>query len=289
MSRPVVHQRFADQPQTPATSASNVVVLAGGKGGVGTSSLTALMGLGLARAGRRVLLVDCGKGSLPLLLGLNPDGGAHTTPTKTSQLPLEWIDSGLAVLLGSRAGSGRDNRVAAKRNSVLSQAMALQADFDWVLLDAGTGLESVLSACSIGPDRLVAVTDAGRIALSETFGLLRGVSARLPQLPMQLVVNRERPESLRRVDGSIRAALQNFHKGPVETAGLVPFDPRLEGFTRGAGLIQDLEATSPAARASLRLGLTIALGPISTAPASTATTPITIAAPHTPALAPTGS
>ena len=52
----------------------SVVVLAGGKGGVGASTLTVLAGAALARSGRRVLLVDGAQnqGALHLLLGVAP-------------------------------------------------------------------------------------------------------------------------------------------------------------------------------------------------------------------------
>lgn len=271
-------RRFVGIPAQPGRTFSNVVVTAGGKGGLGTSSVTALIGLGLARAGRRVLVVDASEGSLHLFLGLSAEAGLNSEDVLGHSTPVEWVHPSLAVLTSGIHQTGFIASLSAmQRKAALARVALMQSEFDLVLIDSGSRLESVIQACSVGVGRLLTLTDAGRISLGGTFALLRGVSARFPHLPLQLVVNRERPESLKRVDRGIRTALQHFHGGPVETAGLIPFDAQLERSARGDGLLQDLATSSPAARAALRLGFTIALGP--------SMTPHTL----TPALAATGS
>ncbi len=255
-------RRFVGRPAERDRTFTNVVVTAGGKGGVGTSSVTALIGLGLARAGRRVLIVDGSDGSLHLLLGLDAGAGLvdfGRRPADEGQL--EWVDSGLAVLTsGPNVSTSLSAVRTMERRSALARIASLHTTFDLVMIDGGSSVDSVVQACSLGVDRLLTVTDAGRLAMAGTFGLLRAVSARFQGLPLQLVVNRERPDALTRVDSRVRSALQHFHSGPVNTAGLIPFDPDLEEANRQDGLLQELPTSSLAARAALRLGLTMTLG-----------------------------
>jgi len=255
-------RRFVGTPPERERTFTNVVVTAGGKGGVGTSTVTALMGLGLARAGRRVLVVDGSDGSLHLLLGLDAGAGlldwGRGSPATHA---LEWVDSGLAVLAsGPDVSSSLSTPGPIERRSALARVASVHTTFDLVLIDGGSNVDSVVQACSMGVDRLLTVTNAGRLSMAGTFGLLRAVSARFPNLPLQLVVNREPSQSLSLVNGRLRDALQHFHRGPVATAGLIPFDPDLEEATRRDGLLQDLSPSSLATRAALRLGLTMTLG-----------------------------
>ena len=68
-------RRFLAQQRSPGPRPEEgVAIVAGsGKGGTGTSSIVALLGLAAADAGREVLLVDANEnvGTLHLLLGVN--------------------------------------------------------------------------------------------------------------------------------------------------------------------------------------------------------------------------
>lgn len=48
---------------------AELIIITGGKGGVGKSTVCALLGMALARAGKRVLLLETGQRSLDVLLG----------------------------------------------------------------------------------------------------------------------------------------------------------------------------------------------------------------------------
>lgn len=261
-------RRFVGAPAEPQRTFTNVIVTAGGKGGVGTSSVTMLVGLGLARAGRRVLVIDGGEGSLHLMLGLDAGGGlVDSARNVDGHEAFRWIDSGLAVLAaGPTVEPSVSTMRPMERRQALARTLSLHTTFDLVLIDAGSSVDAAVQACGFGVDRLIAVTDASRLATSGAFALLRAASARYSKLPLQVVVNREAAESVARVESTICDALQPFHNGPVGVLGVVPFDAELETNSRQDGLIQHLAPSSPAARAALRLGLMLTLGSRHSAP-----------------------
>ena len=117
--------------------------LAGGKGGVGRSLLAANLGIQLARAGRRVVLIDLDlQGSaLQTYLGYQrlPRSLADLASGKVavlSELACETPTAHLRVIGGLQRGELRDDPVAFVRQ-VAEQFSTLSADH--VIVDCGSG------------------------------------------------------------------------------------------------------------------------------------------------------
>ena len=60
--------------QQPAVSGARVIAVTSGKGGVGKTNIVANLGFAIARAGKRVLILDAdlGLGNLDVMLGIAP-------------------------------------------------------------------------------------------------------------------------------------------------------------------------------------------------------------------------
>jgi MinD-like ATPase involved in chromosome partitioning or flagellar assembly len=226
-------------PHTPNPSQSTVLVVAGGKGGTGTSLVAALLALAVAGEGRRVLLVDAVAGvpALARLVGAVP--GAEPVP----------VGDTLALLAPAAAAD------ADARANLLARAAAGRDGHDLVVVDAGARLEAVLAACDTGVSRLALVTTEDRVALAATHALLKAVDARLPALPADVVVNRAGEREALAVHDHLATAAERFLGRPLGLAGAVPDDPCLPGGL-GAGMtVQDAAAGSPAALAARAAGL----------------------------------
>ncbi len=236
-----------------------VVVFGAGKGGVGTSALSGMVGLHLARHGASVLLVDADEtaGSLHLMFGLpaNVPGLGHLRggDAQAEDL-LVSAERGLHLLPGG--GGGLDTTLAvaaAERRILLRRVAALYERFDVVLVDGGSRLDSVMAACAVGSGRLVAVTTPNRIAEAASFALIKVARGRFPELPMEVAVNRATDAEGREAYQMVDAATSTFLGEGIRFTGVVPADPELERHVAHGGSLCELSRSTPAVSAAARI------------------------------------
>lgn len=228
------------------------VVFASGKGGSGTSTLAALLAVGAAAHGQRVLLVDgtAGIGSLHLYLGT--EAGRGWSALKAGASPEE-----LVVTVGERLSLLPSGEVAeatsisvAERQALFRRLVTLFSSYDLVVVDGGSRVESVMAACSAGAYRLVAVTTPDRVSLAATYALVKVALARMPELSVAVLANRGDEAA----GESIRAAAASFLDRTVDAVGAIPDDECLRAGINAGMNLQDAAAGSPAAAAIIEAG-----------------------------------
>ena len=181
-----------DGPAGPRTT--EAVVLGSGKGGVGKSVLSVLLAAALARAGRRVLLLDGSQnqGNLHVLLGVHP------ARRLSALLAGEAGPRDLLLPLAERlwllpADSGAETvhaLTAVDRARLHHRLTGLYGDFDSVVVDSGPGIESVVRVAGLRAARLVVVAVPEPASLSDAYALIKIVHGQLPGLPVDVLVNR---------------------------------------------------------------------------------------------------
>ena len=242
---------------TPAP-ARHIVAVTSGKGGVGKTFVSANLAAALARAGRRVLVLDAdlGLANLDVVLNLYPKITLHDVFTGKSTLAEAVLPApgGFHVLL---AGSGmvEYSRMTPEVREQLQKVIADVAPrFDHVLLDTGAGISDVvLYTVSLAGDVLVVVTPEPT-SLTDAYATIKVLATTQGRRHVHLLVNQTRKLGEGR---AVRQQLQqvvdryvNPHiDGTVhlELLGEVPSDPAVrEAVQRRQLLLETFPGTAAA-------------------------------------------
>lgn len=182
---------------------SEVIVITSGKGGVGKTTTTANIGIGLAKLGKKVLVIDTDLGlrNLDVVLGLENRIVYNLVDVIEGKCrPKQAIikDKRFQDLYLLPSAQTKDkSSVSPEQMKKLTED--LREDYDFVLLDCPAGIEQGFQNAIAGADKAIVVTtpevssirDADRI-----IGLLEASGIRYNQL----VINRLRVDMVKKGD-----------------------------------------------------------------------------------------
>lgn len=210
-----------------------VVVVGSGKGGSGTSTVAALLGIACAAEGHRTLLVDGDElvGTQHRLLGLDAPHGLGDLHNGTLA-PADCVHDlgdGLSLLPGGPGTNARGTRhmhvlSAGERRALFRRVSQLHGDYDVVIVDAGSRLDNVLTAGAAGARRFITVGGDGTIAIAASYALVKAIHQKWPGTPVDVVVNREDDQHGRHVFDQLQDASSRFLDHRLEYAGTIPED-----------------------------------------------------------------
>ncbi len=177
-----------------------VIVITSGKGGVGKTTSTANIGMGLARLDKRVARVDTDIGlrNLDVILGLENRIIYNLVDVieGTCRLKQALIrDKRYANLFLLPSAQTRD-KTSVSPEQMKKLVDQMREDFDYVLLDCPAGIEQGFKNAIAGADRALIVTTPEVSAIRDAdriIGLLQASHIR----KMELIVNRIRFDMIR--------------------------------------------------------------------------------------------
>jgi septum site-determining protein MinD len=230
---------------------TRIIVITSGKGGVGKTTVTANLGMTLAKMGHRVALVDgdFGLRNLDLLLGLENRVVYTAVEVLAGECRLDQAlvrdkrQPGLVLLPATQ------NRKAEMitPNHMKWMVGELAPQFDFVLIDSPAGIEmgfknaiaAAQEALIVTTPEISAVRDADRV-----IGLLEASNIS----PVRLIVNRLRPAM---VEASEMMSVEDVSEIlAIQLIGVVPEDERVITSTnRGEPLVLENNPNSRAAQA----------------------------------------
>lgn len=229
------------------------LLVASGKGGVGTSVIASLAALSAAERGDRVLLVDATEagGTLHHLFGVRPThslwmlSDPHADPSQT----LLTIDDKLTLVAGGTSGTAIAPITDNERRSSLARLAHIYQNYDTIVFDGGSRLDTISAVSELADPTLLLVTSADRLALAANYALVKSVSARKDNAPISVVANRHGESLAEEACDFLVGACSHFLGRTIDVAGAVPDDPCLQAAV-GAGMtVRDALDGSPAAEA----------------------------------------
>ena len=182
---------------------SEVIVITSGKGGVGKTTTTANIGTGLAKLGKKVVMIDTDIGlrNLDVVMGLENRIVYNLVDVVEGNCRLKQAlikDKRYSNLFLLPSAQTRD-KSAVSPEQMRKLVDELRKDFDYILLDCPAVIEQGFKNAIAGADRAIIVTTPEVSAIRDAdriIGLLEAEELK----KIELVINRIRMDMVKRGD-----------------------------------------------------------------------------------------
>jgi len=243
-------------------SQCRAIAVAGGKGGVGKSTVAVNLGMALSMAGNDVLLLDADMGlaNVDVLLGLSPTrhiGHLLDGTCTLEELVLE-APHGLRVI---PAGSGA-RRLAQLPNS--EHAAIIRAFDDlvrppqYLIVDTAAGLSDTVSMFAAASDDVVLVVCDEPASLTDAYAVIKVLSREFGVRRFRMVANMMQNEGgARQLHHKLSRVCDRFLEVVIDFSGWIPYDERLRQAIRRQSAVVDLWPSSRSALAFKQLAVAV--------------------------------
>ena len=207
---------------------SEVIVITSGKGGVGKTTTTANIGIGLAKLGKKVLVIDTDLGlrNLDVVLGLENRIVYNLVDVINGSCRLRQAlikDKRHPELCLLPSAQTKD-KSAVSPEQMIKLTDDLREQFDYILLDCPAGIEQGFKNAVAGADRALVVTTPEVSAIRDAdriIGLLEANDIH----KIDLVINRIRMDMVERGDMLSKDDVLDILA--VDLIGIVPDDENI--------------------------------------------------------------
>jgi flagellar biosynthesis protein FlhG len=211
----------------PAGPNVPLVVVSGGKGGVGTTTTAANLAVALARQGRRAVFVDADLdhgGNAHL--GAHPERGSVVdvlTERRTVHEVLERGPSGIQVLSGAWASGELADCSATAQQRFVADLKSLSPHADVVVVDAGSGRNHFVRRFWHAADLVLVVTTTDKVSIMDCYAAIKVLVAGDASVPIHTLVNlAAEPAMAADIQSRVSAACRRFLGLRAAAAGHVP-------------------------------------------------------------------
>ena len=226
-----------------------VLTITSGKGGVGKSTTTANLALGLALAGKKVVAVDLDIGlrNLDMILGLENRivYDVVNVVEKVCRIKQALIKDKRTDNLFLIAAAQTRDKSAVKPEQVIELTNELRKDFDFIILDSPAGIEGGFRNAMLPADEVIIVTTPEISSVRDADRVI-GILEANGKKEMSLIINRVNPVLVRKGDMMSKDDVLQVLSIPL--IGFVPEDENIVSYTN-IGEPSILHPESPSGKA----------------------------------------
>ncbi len=226
-----------------------VLTITSGKGGVGKSTSSANLALGLALSGKKVVTIDLDIGlrNLDMILGLENRivYDVVNVVEKACKLNQALIKDKRSENLFLIAAAQTRDKSAVTSKQITDLTNKLKEEFDYIILDSPAGIESGFRNAMLPADEIIIVTTPEISAVRDADRVI-GILESNDKTQVSLVINRINPTLVKKGDMMSKDDVLQVLSIPL--IGVVPEDSNIVSYTNiGEPSILHKESQSGAA------------------------------------------
>ncbi|HMV41670.1 MAG TPA: MinD/ParA family protein [Leptospiraceae bacterium] len=177
---------------------SKIIAISSGKGGVGKTVFTVNLAVSLAKAGKKVLVIDgdLGLGNVNVLFGFIPKFNLyHVMKGHRSIRDIVFhTPEGVDVIPGSNGYPQFANLDDKSRDQLIQSFSQLDA-YDYVLVDTGAGIGPNVIGFTLYADEVILVVAPDPSSVTDAYGLIKSLISLDKKKKISFIVNKIRSEA----------------------------------------------------------------------------------------------
>lgn len=205
------------------------IVVSAGKGGVGTTTVAVNLAVALGRLGCRTILVDadlsgadatwlCGVESKSTLHDVL--SGRHTLHEVLCPGP-----AGIQVAPGVWSPEAVPDCSPSAQQRMLRQVDQMERHADWLIFDAGCGINHFVRQLWQAADEVLLVTTGEAVAIMDAYAAIKLFLGEMPHATVRTVVSQSRSDAeAAAVHARLATAVRRFLGMSLASAGSLPWD-----------------------------------------------------------------
>lgn len=237
----------------PARRRCRAIAVAGGKGGVGKTTVAVNLGMAMSMAGHEVMLLDADMGlaNVDVLLGLVPSrhiGHMLDGECSLQELMLE-APRGLQIIPGGSGARRLAQLDSAGHAAIIRAFDELERPPEFLLVDTAAGVSDSVAMFASAADEVLLVVCDEPASITDAYALIKILSRDFGVRRFRMVANMVRNEGeARQLHQKLSRVSDRFLDVVITFCGWVPHDERLRQAIRRQSAVVDVW---PSCRSSL--------------------------------------
>jgi len=264
-------QGASGRPATPKGT-PRVISITSGKGGVGKTNIVINLAHALAKAGKKVLVLDAdlNLANVDILLGLTPKYTLQHVFAGEKELAEILVTGpcGIKILPASSGILELSELTESQRLYFLSEMEALGEDIDFLLIDTAAGINNNVVYFNLAAGERIIILTPEPTSLTDAYAMIKVLSTNHDIKRFRILVNQARSEKealgvFRKLSTVSDRFLDSLS---LDYLGHIPYDAKLPQAVRRQRMVGELFPDSPASKSFAKLAAGI--GKENPAPAS---------------------
>ena len=214
--------------QKSGHSHAKVFAVTSGKGGVGKTSIAVNLGITLAGAGMRVLLIDAdvGLANVDLMTGVTAAHSIEDVLSGDASIFDALVDGPMNLtILPASSGMGTIQEPGDNIDNFKKELLKLENAFDIIFIDTGAGISANVVDFVFMADEVVVIMTPEPTAFADAYAMVKLVSMKRPDLDVGILINMVQSENeAEKIYGKFNEIVRRFLGKEIHFRGSVARD-----------------------------------------------------------------